>query len=498
MLTKIFGPPGSGKTTYLLDTVKQELERGTHSTDIGYFAFTRKAAHEARDRAIEKFPHLSADLDFPWFRTLHSLAYSCLGVGNKDIMSSADYTEFAKSVGLEVSTSTDGNDFVIRADNAILNEINIARIRGEDLHSYYNRSNLEIEWFHFEYIERSYRKFKESKMLMDFTDLLELLVQDPERLPTLQALIIDEAQDLSKLQWTLVMQLAERAQRTWIAGDDDQAVYIWAGADVESFLSCEGEIRVLNQSYRVPSKIHSFADKIVRRIKRRQPKEWTPRTEGGEINYYNDFQQVDISSGQWLVMASTNYMLNDMHDWMKSQGLLFERHGHKSVSEAVLTAVVGWERLRGGQSINYSVLKQVYKHLGAGTVKRGYRTLKDADPEDMFSMDSLKENHGLQTEAIWHEALGKIGEDKRDYLVAVLRRGTKLSAKAPIQLSTIHGAKGGEADNVLLLTDLSPRFAKEYEYNADSINRLLYVGVTRTRQALHIVLPKKAERGFRF
>jgi len=498
MTTKIFGPPGSGKTTYLLDTVKQELERGTHSTDIGYFAFTRKAAHEARDRAIEKFPHLNADLDFPWFRTLHSLAYSCLGVGNKDIMSSADYTEFAKSVGLEVSTSTDGNDFVIRADNAILNEINIARIRGEDLHSYYNRSNLEIEWFHFEYIERSYRKFKESKMLMDFTDLLELLVQDPERLPTLQALIIDEAQDLSKLQWTLVMQLAERAQRTWIAGDDDQAVYIWAGADVESFLSCEGEIRVLNQSYRVPSKIHSFADKIVRRIKRRQPKGWTPRTEGGEINYYNDFQQVDISSGQWLVMASTNYMLNDMHDWIKSQGLLFERHGHKSVSEAILTAVLGWERLRAGKEINYSMLKQVYRYLGAGTVKRGHKTLKDADPEGTFSMEDLKEKHGLQTEAIWHEALGKIGEDKRDYLVAVLRRGTKLTAKAPIQLSTIHGAKGGEADNVLLLTDLSPRFAKEYEYNADSINRLLYVGVTRTRQALHIVLPKKAERGFRF
>ena len=197
-------------------------------------------------------------------------------------------------------------------------------------------------------------------------------------------------------------------------------------------------------------------------------------------------------------MAATNYMLNDMHDWIKSQGLLFERHGHKSVSEAVLTAVIGWERLRAGQSINYSMLKQVYKQLGAGTVERGHKMLKEARPEDMFSMDDLKKNHGLQTEAIWHEALGKIGEDKRDYLIAVLRRGTKLSAKAPIQLSTIHGAKGGEADNVLLLTDLSPRFAKEYEYNADSLHRLLYVGVTRTRQALHIVLPKKAERGFRF
>jgi len=160
--------------------------------------------------------------------------------------------------------------------------------------------------------------------------------------------------------------------------------------------------------------------------------------------------------------------------------------------------VIGWERLRAGRDINYAMLKNVYRYLGVGMVARGHRTLKEAEPEDMFSMEDLKEKHGLLTDVIWHEALGKIGEDKRDYLVAVLRRGTKLTAKAPIQLSTIHGAKGGEADNVLLMTDLSPRFAKEYEYNADSIHRLLYVGVTRTRQALHIVLPKNGERGFRF
>jgi len=145
-------------------------------------------------------------------------------------------------------------------------------------------------------------------------------------------------------------------------------VYVWAGADVESFLSCDGDVHVLNQSYRVPSKIHSFADKIVRRIQQRQPKEWSPRTEGGEISYYNDFQQVDISSGQWLIMAATNYMLNDMHEWIKSQGLLFERHGHKSVSETMLSAVIGWERLRAGRDINYAMLKNVYRYLGVGTV----------------------------------------------------------------------------------------------------------------------------------
>ena len=72
-----------------------------------------------------------------------------------------------------------------------------------------------------------------------------------------------------------------------------------------------------------------------------------------------------------------------------------------------------------------------------------------------------------------------------------------MSSRPPIQLSTIHGAKGGEADNVLLLTDLSPKFAQDYAKNADDINRLLYVGVTRTRQSLHIVLPKNEQKGFR-
>jgi len=123
--------------------------------------------------------------------------------------------------------------------------------------------------------------------------------------------------------------------------------------------------------------------------------------------------------------------------------------------------------------------------------------LKDLDPEGMFTMDYLIKNHGLDTNVIWHEALTKIGEEKRDYIVALLRRGTKLMGKVNIKLSTIHGAKGGEADNVLLLTDLSSKFANEYEKNADDVNRLLYVGITRARQALHIVLPKNERKGFR-
>ena len=498
MITKVFGPPGSGKTTFLLDTVERELA-DVHPTMVGYFAFTRKAANEARDRAMVKFPELNPNLDFPWFRTLHSLAYRCLGITTKDMMTPKHYSDFAKQSGLEIATSVEDDEHVVRADNPILNQINLARIRGEDLRVHYNKSDMDIEWFHFEYVERAYRKYKEKHLLLDFTDLLERIVEEPMRLPTLDVLIVDEAQDMSRLQWRLVMELASRAKRSYIAGDDDQAVYVWAGADVESFLSCDGEIKILQQSYRVPAKVHSLADAIVHRIQKRQPKEWAPKDQEGIIEYYNDYQAVDVTKGEWLIMASTNYMLNEMHNWLKAQGLLFERHGHRSVADAILSAVVGWERLRRGDAINHAVLKNVYKYMATDLIRRGFKSLKTADPEGLFTMADLKKDHGLLApDAVWHEVLTKIGDNQREYLIAVLRRGTKLGAKPAISLSTIHGAKGGEADNVLLMTDLSPRFAKDYARNADDINRLLYVGVTRTREALHIVLPKNEERGFRF
>lgn len=498
MITKVFGPPGSGKTTYLLNIVEQELAAGTSPLDIGYFAFTRKAATEARDRAVQKFPHLEAKTDFPWFRTLHSLAYYCLGVGNPDMMSATDYATFAKEAGLTVSITHEGDEFIVKADNAILDEINLARIRNEDLRSYYNRSDMAIEWFHFEFVERVYRRFKATNMLMDFTDLLERMTEQPDRLPELDVLIIDEAQDLSLLQWKLVRDLQARAKKTFIAGDDDQAVFNFAGADVQSFLSYQGDVKVLEHSFRVPAKVHALANKVVSRIENRQPKTWTPREETGEIRYYNHFEQVDISHGEWLIMASTKYMLDDVYDWVQSQGLVFERQGHRSISESIITAVVGWERLRKGQEITYDVLLAVYKTLPAAFVKRGFKSLKTAEPDQMYSLQDLKDKHGLLTDVIWHEALTKISEKNRDYLISVLKRGTKLTGRAPIKISTIHAAKGGEADNVLLITDLSPRFAKDYAKNADAINRLFYVGVTRTRQSLHLILPKNEQKGFRF
>ena len=495
-INKVFGPPGSGKTTYLLNVVDKELAAGVSSLEMGYFSFTKKAANEARDRAIVKFPNLKEKTDFPFFRTLHSLAFRCMSVKADMIMQPEHYKEFAEQAGIELNVSFE-EESIAKADNPILNEINLARIRGIDLREHYNQSGLDIEWYHFEFVERSYRHYKRSKDLLDFTDLLEMAVVEHERLPKLEVLIVDEAQDLSRLQWLMVEALAAKAKRVFLAGDDDQAVFTWAGADVKSFLSFQGHITILDQSYRVPSTVHALANAIVHRIRERQPKEWKARDFEGTVKTYYRFEDVPIDEGQWLIMAATNYMLNPVHEWLKSQGILFERSGIPSLSPAMIKAVVYWERLRSGKEVEGVYVKDVYKYLGGEFVARGHRTFKGGDDLMLYTLEHLKEHHGLQTDDIWHTALSRIPEDKREYLIAVLRRKTKLSTASRIKLSTIHGAKGGEADNVMLMMDLSPKFAKEYASNGDNVHRLFYVGITRAKQSLHLVLPKFQDKGFR-
>ena len=76
--TTIFGPPGTGKTTRLIEIVQQELDSGTPPERIAVVSFSRKAAEEARERAAVK---LNMDVEqMVWFRTLHSFAFQMLSL----------------------------------------------------------------------------------------------------------------------------------------------------------------------------------------------------------------------------------------------------------------------------------------------------------------------------------------------------------------------------------------------------------------------------------
>ena len=77
------------------------------------------------------------------------------------------------------------------------------------------------------------------------------------------------------------------------------------------------------------------------------------------------------------------------------------------------------------------------------------------------------------------------------------RNGENLNDKPRIKLSTIHSVKGGEEDNVVLLTDLTTNTNRSYLKQPDDETRLFYVGATRTKEHLHIISPKQEYKGYK-
>jgi superfamily I DNA/RNA helicase len=145
------------------------------------------------------------------------------------------------------------------------------------------------------------------------------------------------------------------------------------------------------------------------------------------------------------------------------------------------------------------VVRKIYSFMSIGNrVKRGFKKLPGVEDQDMVNMQDLIVNHGLlaDTNMIWSEAMDKLPETDRAYITALLRRGEKFNGIPRITASTIHGSKGGEADNVVLFTDLSPAADEQMRINPDDMHRVFYVGVTRTKQNLYIVDAEDTSRSY--
>ena len=107
-------------------------------------------------------------------------------------------------------------------EHPILSLINLARLTRQSLRQTYNQSEMEHTWLEVNYVAEAYTTYKERDGLLDFTDLLELFLASIEEVcPQFDLCFVDEAQDLSPLQWEIAHALDKRPKRFYVAGDDD-------------------------------------------------------------------------------------------------------------------------------------------------------------------------------------------------------------------------------------------------------------------------------------
>lgn len=498
----IFGPPGCGKTHTLIESVKEALTNGTPPDRIAFVSFTKKAIAEATERACSAFGLTKEDL--PYFRTLHSLAFRGLGLQNKDMMEGADW----KILGEQLGVIFEGSETVSPDDGAILpmavgngdkfiQLMTRARYRRIDFHKEFNENaDYSMPYDMMTKIWDVLQKYKEELFKFDFVDLIERYIKEVEA-PSLDLLIVDEAQDLTPLQWEMVDKLASNAKKVLYAGDDDQAIHRWTGVDVNLFLAAGEDQQVLSQSYRLPVSVHSLSQSIVKRISRRQDKYFSPTEQEGSVNFHMDLENLDLTSGSWTLMTRTNSMAREWAEHVRSMGLLYSIRGRSSIKQSVAEVITTWRNLQKGEKISVASAFKLYESVPKmgdfQVVERGSKKLLEAaDPESFLSYEDLL-SYGMKASKD-RDAMNvaRLGTHEKLYIQTIERRGENILDEPRIKLSTFHAMKGGEDDNCVVSLS-STKACVENNYPDDE-HRAFYVGVTRAKENLHIIESNKKYR----
>lgn len=278
----VLAGPGSGKTTVITHRVKYLVETcGVEPGSILVITFTRAAAREMKER----FQALLAGSSLPVsFGTFHAVFFSILKHAYRyDASNIIPEEERIRIIrGLMDRLRLDVEDETEFAAG-ILSEISMVKGDLMNLDHYYSKSCSE------EIFKKLYRGYEDAllqKNLLDFDDMLvmcyQLFLQRKDILAAWQKkyryILVDEFQDINRIQYEIVRMMAAPENNLFIVGDDDQSIYRFRGARPEIMLGFgkdypqAGQI-LLGINYRSTREIVEASCRLIRHNRTRFDKE---------------------------------------------------------------------------------------------------------------------------------------------------------------------------------------------------------------------------------
>lgn len=479
-VTACYGPPGTGKTFFCVNEVRRYLATPESSPQrIVFVSFTRKAAYEARERVKQEFG--LEDDDMPYFCTLHSLAYRMAGLSRFDVMTDFVWKQFAKETGYDIRRADHSSveDGEFEGDDELLHIYNVSRAKMVSVEEEWRTGRYTRPLWQVSNFVSKLKLYKKKNNLVDFADFLDIAMSASP--PAADIVIIDEAQDLTPHQWQFARHVAGDAARVILAGDDDQAIYEWNGADPRQMRRFKANVVVLPQSFRVPRSVQRFAKETIEQIRDRQPKEWRPREEEGVVSMLESLDDVPIdpSHGTWYLLARHRRALTALEHAARKNGVVYYKNGTWSNQHRSVRAVRAYMTLIRGRSVPFADAKLVSEFVPDMCAPLpGYHSLLYSD---------LSWPWGDAPPPPWWRALRRLSGEDIAYLRAITARGESLDDPGKVIINTVHAVKGGQADNVVLFGSTTKRIAIEQTINPDAETRVRYVGITRAKQNLYVL-----------
>lgn len=500
----------------LLRHLEEEIET-VPPDQVAFLTFTRAARKEARTRAKHKLG-LSDDALY-WCRTIHSVALELVGgEDGVEVLSQEDWSDFGHRHGYEFSKLRQfrededmGEATLSSPDDALPSVLSWGRSLLLTPDEAVSASPFDVGVSDFLLFVQRYDAFRKEKNKIDFHDMLELALAGDAR-PNVTVAIVDEAQDLSPLQVALVEKWFQPCESVYVGGDDDQAIMAFQGGDPAWLLrlaeECE-KITKLDVSYRVPALIHAVAKRLIARNQDRVEKPYWPTDRMGEIGM-SDMPRV-ISAidteESTFILARNWWILRDVAKMLAEKGMPFwvEKHaGWSPIGKPTLIgavrAAVALSLRRRAEPLGFAHLVALFpsknKHHPNG-LPRGVKK-RARENRDHVSRDEAKDSWGLAMiiDAIDEhgpvQAIPKLDQEVGFYLEQMIKKYGKIP-RSKVTLTTIHSAKGREADTVILLSDVATASYLSQTQGSrserESENRVAYVGVTRAKRRLIVVSP---------